>query len=405
MFIIPSSFARYGTLGLLGWMASGAGALLLGLVFCELFKLSPRTGGPYLYVRQAFGDMPAFFTGWTHWVVSAISNVPLVLSGAEYLSRALGTQSFGALWQIGLLTGITSLSFFGGRLVTRAETLLSSIKLIPIAIIPITALFCFKTSHFAEFNPSGEAWTNVIQTTALMSMWCFMGLEAATIPGDMVNNAQKTVPRAILIGTITVLIIYVSNSVGIMAIVPPEILCQSQAPYAEASKVVFKSAQFSKVITGTAALVCIGSLNAWIFSAGLISRGLAVDGFLPKSFLAQNKFGAPYVGLAVAYIATVSFLALCLKQGFRRGLSFVIDTSVVASLAIYALCALSLMWILIKKKQAASWKFACGLIGLLLCIWMICSAGALPLAVAAGFFLSGLPVYIYMKWRAPQERS
>jgi basic amino acid/polyamine antiporter, APA family len=397
MFIIPSSFARYGTLGLLGWVASGASALLLGLVFCELFKLVPRTGGPYLYVRQAFGDMPAFFTGWAHWIVGAVSNVPLVLSGTEYLARTLGKESFSALWQVALLTGITFLSFFGGRFVARAETLLSSIKLLPIAIVPIAAVWFFEPSHFANFNPSGETWTSVIKTTALMSMWCFIGLEAATIPGEMVENAQKTVPKAILIGTIAVLIIYVSNSIGIMSIVPPEALCQSQAPYAEASRVIFGGAYSSKIITASAALVCIGSLNAWIFSGGFISKGLALDGFLPKAFLAQNKFGAPYVGLSLAYAATLSFLLLCLKQGFKKGLSFVIDTSVVAALEIYALCALSLMCLLIKKKQVISWKFACGLLSLTICIWMIFSAGALPLAVSASFFLSGLPVYLYMK--------
>lgn len=399
IFMLPSRFAPYGTIGLFGWAVAGLGAVLLGLTFSELFRRVPKTGGPYAYVREAFGDTAAFFTGWTHWLVSVVSNVPLVLSGIEYISCTFGVSCSEALWQVSLLSCLTFINLLGGRFVARTETVLSVVKLALIAAIPFAGLFSFEISHFANFNPSGGSWLRVVGTTSLMSMWCFIGLESATIPGGIVEDASRTVPRATIIGIVSVLLIYISNIVGIMAIVPPEVLSNSQAPYAEASKLIFGGAYYAKLIPAAAALVCIGCLNAWIFSGGFISRGLASDGLLPKQFLAENRFGAPYMGLIVSYLFTLIFLSMCLRQGFKEGMAFIIDASVATYLVVYASCALSLVVLLFRSRQIASWKFVFSFSGLLFAIWVTLSAGLVPLAVVLCFLLSGLPVYLYMRVR------
>lgn len=400
MFILPSQFAHYGPLGLFGWLVSGCGAIILGLVFSELFKIAPETGGPYIYLQKAFGKDAAFFTGWAHWVISAISNVPIVLSGIEYLSYALNGTFDAFFWKALLLTGITGLSLFGGGLVGRVETLLSVAKLLPIIAVPIAGIMLFKAEHFAVFNPTEKNWLNVIKATGMMSMWCFIGLESATIPAASVKDASKTVPKAITIGTLSVLAIYLSNTIGIMSIVPPQVLANSQAPYAEASRVIFGNLEaLGRVIPAVAALVCIGNLNAWIFSGGFIAQGLAEGGLLPEAFLAKNRFGAPYIGVGAAYVFTLLCLLLCMEQDFRFVLNLLVGTSVVVFLLIYGLCSASLLLILKRSNQLYSWRSAIAIFGVVFCAWIVVSVGWLVLALSSVFFLSGLPVYLYMKRR------
>src|SRR5437879_699390 len=89
VFMSPATLAPYGIWGLLGWVVSGLGALSLALVFSELCTRFPKTGGPHVYVKEAFGKTAAFFTGWTYWIVSFVSTTAVIVTSIGYLSPLL----------------------------------------------------------------------------------------------------------------------------------------------------------------------------------------------------------------------------------------------------------------------------------------------------------------------------
>jgi basic amino acid/polyamine antiporter, APA family len=68
IFSTPTSLARYGPISLLGYLLTTVGAILLALVFASLATRNPAAGGPYAYVRGAFGDFMGFQTGWNYWI-------------------------------------------------------------------------------------------------------------------------------------------------------------------------------------------------------------------------------------------------------------------------------------------------------------------------------------------------
>src|SRR4051794_38899578 len=69
VFMLPATLAgAAGPISLLGWIFTGAGAMLLALVFANLGRALPRTGGPYAYARRAFGDFIGFQTAWGYWI-------------------------------------------------------------------------------------------------------------------------------------------------------------------------------------------------------------------------------------------------------------------------------------------------------------------------------------------------
>ncbi|MGH7507484.1 MAG: amino acid permease, partial [Longimicrobiales bacterium] len=95
VFLLPASLAPFGGISIVGWLVSAAGALCLALVFARLGRLLPRTGGPYAYAREAFGDFGGFLVAWSYWISMWTTNAALAVAFTSYLtvfSPALTTQ-------------------------------------------------------------------------------------------------------------------------------------------------------------------------------------------------------------------------------------------------------------------------------------------------------------------------
>jgi APA family basic amino acid/polyamine antiporter len=409
IFMLPGRFAQYGSLGLFGWVIAGVGAMLLAFVFAELCGKLPRSGGPHVYVRQAFGNAWAFFTGWGYWVISSITNVTLVIVGIEYLVEGCSPIMTLCL-QITALSLGTCLNCFGIRASGKMELLFLVLKIVPMLAIPIAAILFFNPDNFVPFNPTVEAWPCVLQKVSLLAVWSFIGVEAATTPAEVVVNASKTIPRAIFVGTILVIIIYLTNSVGIMALVPSEILQNSIAPYSEASKILFPQGQqsvYSLILPFAIGITCLGSLNAWTLSSSYVAYSLASDSLFPRIFLKKNRFGAPYISLFLGYLLTTLFLIFCMNKSFKEGLMVIIDMAVVTFLIIYALCALAFLKMLLLNKSHP-YKMVhliLGLCALVFCCWGVVSSGVVSIVTSIALFALGVPVYMHKIYSSKPKNS
>src|SRR3989338_5833003 len=150
VFTLPQRLAPYGAWGLLGPLIAGFGAILLALTFGQLCSWFPKTGGPHAYIKEAFGPTVAFFVGWTYWVISWVSTTVVITTSIAYLAPVIGVSSpvILLLLQIVLLLLVTSLNFRGVTAAGSVEFVLTMLKFIPLVIIPVTALYYFKTSSF-----------------------------------------------------------------------------------------------------------------------------------------------------------------------------------------------------------------------------------------------------------------
>ncbi len=90
VFLLPSSLAAAaGPVSLVGWVFTGAGAVLLALVFANLGRAFPAAGGPYAYTHRAFGDFVGFQTAWGYWIAVWAGNAAIAVAFVGYL---------GVLW-------------------------------------------------------------------------------------------------------------------------------------------------------------------------------------------------------------------------------------------------------------------------------------------------------------------
>lgn len=400
VFMLPANLAPFGWLTLIGWILSGLGAVMLALVFAKLCARFPRTGGPHAYVEEMFGKEASFFTGWTYWIISWVSTTAVISASIGYLAPIIGSSSpfTHLLLEIALLLMITAINLRGVAVAGKMEFFLTILKIIPLLIIPICALFFFNKNNFAPVKIDFSlTTTQTIGHVVLLTLWGFIGVETATTPAQAVHNPSKTIPRAVILGTLCVAILYFINSVGILGVVPFETLALSKAPYAQATQTIF-GGKWHLIISLIASIVCVGTLNAWVLASGQIALGVAQDNLLPKAFGHKNRHGAPSVAILTSCVGIIPILFLTVNENLAQQINAIIDISVTAFLFVYAICCLAYLKLLMKKTERAQLKdWLIGVFALCFCGWVIAATSIKVLVIASLFVLSGIPIYILLR--------
>ncbi len=405
IFLLPASLSVYGTLGLASWIITAGGALLLALVFARLAAEIPKTGGPHTFIEAAFGKTLGFFSAWTYWVISWLSTPMVVISVVGYLSPLLGQTSplFNLMLEIAILLCITVLNLSGVRSAGRVELVFTLLKLLPLIIVPLAGLFFIQKQHFIPVNPTHDSTLGVLNAAALLTLWGFIGVESATTPSESVLNPKKTIPRAIITGTLIVALVYILASFVIMGVVPREILSHSKAPFAEAAQIIFGGSWYL-IISIAASIVCLGTLNAWVLTSGQIALGAAYDGHLPKLFALKNANDAPKWGLIISSLGMIPILIVTLEQDLISQVNQIIDVSVTAFLFIYTLSVLSylkLFWQGRSHRRLTKLELSIGIGALIFCGWALISSGVKMVSFSALITLSGVPIYFWNKRKLP----
>lgn len=398
IFMLPSSLAKFGAIGTISWIISGAGAIFLALVFSTLCRKIPKTGGPHNYVEEAFGRKFAFYTAWTYWVISWISSIAVVIAAVGYISNLFGGLGFleRLLLEIFILLSFMSINLYGLEASGKTELFFTILKIVPLLVLPLFCISSFEISHFIPVNPSGMNTFSALNAALLLTFWGFIGVECATTPAGSVYNPQKTIPRAIIIGTSVVAFIYFVSSTAIMGVVDPVVLSKSQAPFADVAKILF-GGNWDKVFAVVAAIVCLGTLNAWILTSGQIALGAAKDNLFPKIFLKQNKFEAPVAAIAISCIGIIPFLFFSMSDDLSTQLEIIIDVSVTAFLYVYIICILAYLKILYKSKEITIINIFLGICSIVFCLLAMAGAELYMIFLSSVVVLSGVPVYFYNK--------
>jgi APA family basic amino acid/polyamine antiporter len=402
VFMLPASLAAFGSYSVVGWIISGLGAMSLAIIFAKLCERFPKTGGPHVYIEKIFGRDISFFAGWTYWVVSWISSAAVVVAAIGYLSPFIGDQEpiiYLGL-EILLLVCMSSLNLFGVSIAGRAEVLFTGLKFLPLFIVPMVAIFFFDSNNFSmsESVENQDISTSLAQVT-LLTLWGFVGVESATTPAGSIQNPQKTIPRALILGTLVVAIVYIFNSISIMGLIPGAELQNSSAPYVDASQRLF-GGKWHLFISLAASIVCIGTLNAWVLTSGQISLGLAQDKLMPKFFAKTNKRKAPYASIICSCIGVLPLLVLTANKNIAAQVTSVIDFSVTSFLFIYVLCSIVNLILSWQEKKICS--IIISLIAVIFCGWVIFETSFTTIMISSLFTLSGIPIYLF--WYKAQNR-
>ncbi len=396
IFLLPSELARFRTLGIIGWVIAGFGAILLTTVLSFLCVKTTKSGGPHIYAKMFFGPKVGFFLAWIYWCGSWACNPILISTAVNYLQSFLDitfSKEVTLFIEIMMVLFLTVLTTSGAKNTGQFEIFLSCIKIIPLFIIPIVAFSNIEVSNFREIMPQNMSTIQTLSGATILSCWGYVGLEGGTTPSGCVKNQKRTIPLAIILGTSFVAIISVVNTIAIFGIIPPNQLESIGAPFAKVMTIIF--GQTSEKFLGIMAFImCYGSLNAWIFFSGQIARSSANEGLFPAIFKKANKRGAPSNAIWIGTIGTVTILTIRKYTEFASAIGSFINMSVMIYIILYifSVAAYAKYLTLIKSRSFKYWSIT--LLALLFCLYILLKANLQDFSAVLIAILTGIPLYI-----------
>ena len=406
IFMLPVALAAYGSVSLIGWILSGAGAIVLAIVYARLSQIYPGvTGGPYAYTRHAMGDFPAFLVAWSYWISLWTTNAAIAIAFVSYLGVFFPVVSSGAVstactaiaatW---LLTWINTRGIAAAGSVQLITTVL---KLIPLIVIAVGGLLYIRPENFSAFNVSGGSVTGAVTATATLTLFAFLGLECATIPAAGVEHPERTVPRATIIGTLLVTVIYFMSTVSVMGIIPVEQLQQSTAPFADAASTVWGD-WAGYLVAGGAVISTFGALNGWILMQGQMPAAAAADKLLPSVFARLNRYQVPSISLIGSSVLITILLLMNTTAKLADAFQFIILISTMAVLIAYLLSMASYMIIAtqtIEQSAKRTSHITLALIGFAYSFWALAGAGMESIYYGLLAVVAGIPLYAWRKMK------
>ncbi len=411
IFVLPAVLSNYGSISILGWLLTAAGALVLAKIFSNFSKIIvSKSGGPYVYSKAGFGDFIGFLVAWGYWIACWVSNGAIaiaVIGAASFFVPELATNStLSVSLGLGLIWIFTWINSRGIKESGRIQLITTIIKILPLLFIIVFGLFFFKIDNFPAFNLTGESNFSTLSAVATLTLYAFLGIECATIPAGDIINPEKTVPRATMLGAIITTVLYILATIVLFGILPLDTLQKSPAPFAEAAKVM--GGDYGGYFVAIGVIISgIGVLNGWILITGQISMATAKDDLFPDFFKKENKKGAPVNGFVIGGVLSSIVMLMNYSEGLVDQFEFIVQLTVIATLLPYLFTAASYALIIIEKKiHTKSWvkTFVLSALGFTYSLWAIYGSG--PDTVFYGFLLLiiGIPVYIYMKWIKNKEK-
>jgi len=411
IFLLPATLAKYGSISLLGWVFTAAGALILAKIFSNFSKIIVnKSGGPYTFSKAGFGDFIGFIVAWGYWISIWISNAGLaiaIIGGLSVFFPALNSNPI-----LAVLVGLFFIWFFtwvnskGIKESGRIQVITTVLKLLPLLFIILIGAFFFSMDNFPSFNLTDQSHFATFPVVAALTLYAFLGIESASIPAENIKDPEKTVPKATMLGTIISTCVYILGTIVLFGLLPVEQLQNSAAPFAEAAEIIGGKYAGYFVAAG-AVIAAIGALNGWTLLVGQLPMAAAKDKMFPRIFKKENKNGVPFLGLIIGSVLTSAILLINMSDGIVDQFEFVVNLTVLSCLVPYLFVSASYIIVTIEKKLHLNKffkTFILGSLGFAYSLWAIFGSG--PDVVFYGFLLLllGIPFYALMQWNKTKNK-
>lgn len=400
IFLLPASLAPYGHNSLIAWVLTATGAILLAIVFSRLSKAFPGGGGPYAYVHAAFGPLPAFVVSWGYWISIWVGNAAIGTGGVSYLTPffpGLGANPrLAAAVTIGLLWLLTGVNWLGVRSAGWVQGVTTVMKVLPLLAIAGAGLFALDR-HSLVLNSQIPFSLGAVASAATLTLWALLGLESATIPDSKVENPERTIPRATMIGTVLTALVYIVACTTVLVLLPTSQLATSNAPFADVARMLWGD-KSAKLLALFAAISAFGALNGWILLQGEVPHTLAKDGVFPKVFAQTSRRDSPTFALVFTSVLVTILILMNASSGLVKVFTFMALLSTSTCLVMYLGCCLALLKLRARGQLETARKGTArlavvGALGALYSLATIIGAGWDAALWGLALLVAGVPVY------------
>lgn len=407
IFTAPQSLAASAnpTTAIIAWVITSIGSLFLALIFANLGAKYPRSGGPIVYSRLAFGDFAAFLVAWTLWIGMWIGNAAIITAIVRYLTTFFPEigRSGGLAFAIssGILWFFTLINIKGVKEAGYVGLITTVAKIAVLVVIIIVAIWGFNLEHLkAASSPSLSSFSTIPVAVAI-TLWSFIGLESASVTGGEIKNPQRNIKLSTIIGFSLTALIYIVTSISAMGAMPQSELSHAAAPMSDIINRITGGSWGGWFIAIGVIIAAGGATSGWILTTARSSFAAGEENLFPKFFAKVHpKFSTPYVSLLIAGVLANSLLVLNYALSLTEAFDFMILLATLAFIPAY--CFSAAAYVLLVNGDKKGWKrilkaSIIPILGFSYCIYATFAAGAHVAMYTFLLMLVGIPFFIIMK--------
>ncbi len=426
IFLVPYEMMRAtgsGSLVYLAWIAGGVLTLFGTLTYAELAAMMPQTGGEYVFLRNAYGDLPAFLYMWTWFVVAKPASIASVTMGLtrtlgifhtfSWLDTVLFASPFEVRWSqvfaIATVWLITGLNYLGMKKAGAFQLFFTWLKvLLVLAII----FYCFDSPRgsmlqFRTIFPGAQGGFAGFMVALIASLWAYDGWNDLTMVAGEVKQPQRNLPIALVAGVGIVGVLYVLTNAAIQYILPAAAIAASPRPALAALSVVAGSWGAGVVIAGMTLSIVV-TLNGAVMTGARVPFAAARDGlFFAQMAHIHPRFQSPSTSLVVQ--AWLSTLLLLLVGRFQE----LFELAIFAEWLFYMLTT-STIFVYRSRVSDQNRPFRAWGYPVLPALFILAAATVLCYSfignlrnslIGSAIILAGLPTFALIRRRRMQQRE
>ena len=384
---------------IVAWVLGGLIALFGALTLAELAAAMPRSGGIFAYLLEGFGPLTAFLFGWSEVTViraaalGATSTIfaeylgfftPLTPQQVRYVAAA-AIVAVGTINYVGILRAAA---------VMNVASIAKYIALVVLAVLALTA----NTGSMANFSPafSSGIHLSLLATALIPVMWTYDGWADASFIGGEVKDPQRTMPLALMLGTVLVVIVYLIINLGFIHMLPiSEMSHASLIATKVAERIPAFGAYGAAIIAALVVVSTFSGLNGSMMTGPRIFFAMADrDLFFKSVARVSPRFQSPSVAIGLATVLGVTY---ALQNDFAQ----LADKFVLGIWPFYAL-AVAAVFVLRKKRPDLVRPYRTWGYPIVPVLFLLASAGMVLNAlwtnpkdtgITFGIMLVGIPVY------------
>lgn len=395
------------------WAVGGLIALAGAFIYAELAALRPQVGGQYAYIREAFHPGMAFIYGWTLLLVVQSGGMAAVaVTFARYFIDLTRVET--ADWVVGAvaLSALTIINCLGVRAGSTVQSALMVLKILAIAALIGVGLWAgprHDVSGGPIQSPSSapENWSMIGTFGAALVpvLFAYGGWQTASFVAGEMHEPRKNLPRALLIGVVGVIVLYLAVNFVCVSVLGVGGLAATTTPASEVMRSVLGEKGKTIIAIGIA-ISTLGFLSQSMLTAPRVYFAMADDGLFFKGVARLH----PRTRVPAAAIALQGFVAIVIAASgrYEQILNYVVSIdSIFFGLTAACLFALRKRGpVTDEKSKARSYALKVSVVVIILFIaaeWLV-AASAIYKAprnslIGVAILVAGIPVYFFWRWR------
>ncbi len=334
IFVVPAAVMRQSgesvPIAISVWLVGGVLSLLGALSYAELGSMDPEAGGLYAYIRDAFGPFMAFLYGWTlFFVIGSGSIAALTVAAANYATQLTPLTDAGKqIVALSLIAIIAVINVRGTRESTSVQNVATAIKVLAIVLMSVLLIAFGGGAGSSTAADGASAATTALPMSlsgvglsVIAVLWAYEGWQYVTFVAGEAKDPQRTIPRALIVGTVLLITIYILANLAYVSALGTSRMAASEAVAGEAVTQVL-GGWAGKAITLAIMLSMYSAAHATVITVPRVFYAMARDGVFFKQLAhIHPRFGTP----AVAVLASCVWSAVLTLSGtFDQLLTYVV---------------------------------------------------------------------------------